>query len=416
MTNSTSISYRSILQNRNFVFLWLAESISLLGDIVFQFSINWLILAETGSALQIGGNLVVSVIARVFFKSVAGVLADRWNRRWLMVSSDLLRGGLVLCLATLLWLMPFNILYIYIGNFLLTSISSFFMPAFQATIPNVLDKNALVAGRSLTMGTARLLQTLGSAASGLLIAMFGVHWGILINALSFFLSALAIFMIRISRAVPSTHHPLNTSALFGDAFKGWQFIRSQTILASIFLLFTLTDFGAAFTWPVHVVFTEKILNGGPQLYGYLATAATLGGLIGAFFIGRYSHWFNRHIGWSYLIAASAWGFLSILFGITSSPLLALGYRFLLGWALSMIHVPISSLLDASVTDEYRGRVWATIGIGSSLVTPISVGLSGLAADHWSPRASYIIAGTLLITNALLVFQLPGIRNARIDRK
>jgi len=190
MTNSTSISYRSILQNRNFVFLWLAESISLLGDIVFQFSINWLILAETGSALQIGGNLVVSVIARVFFKSVAGVLADRWNRRWLMVSSDLLRGGLVLCLATFLWLMPFNILYIYIASFLLTSISSFFMPAFQATIPNVLDKDALVAGRSLTMGTARLLQTVGSAASGLLIAMFGARWGILINALSFFLSAL----------------------------------------------------------------------------------------------------------------------------------------------------------------------------------------------------------------------------------
>lgn len=420
MTGSTKVStlsppgYRSLLRNRNFALLWSAESISLVGDIVFLISMNWLILAETGSALRIGGNLAVTVIARVVFGSIAGVLADRWNRRRLMLSTDLLRGGLVLSLAIILWLVPFNIWYVYVTTFLLTSFSSFFMPAFQATIPNVLEKEALVTGRSLSVGTARLVQTLGSAASGLLIAAFGARMGIVINALSFFLSALAIFLTRIPQSVTSTQRPLTISASFGDVSEGWQFIRSHTIPASLFLLFTLTDFGAAFTWPVHVVFAEKVLNGGPQLYGYLGTMALVGGFVGAFFIGRYSDWFNQHVGLSYFLAASAWGLLSILFGLTSSIPLALGYRFLIGWALSMIHVPISSLLDASVTDTYRGRVWATIGIGSSLVSPIAVGLSGLAADYWSARASYLIAGTLLVITALLVFRLPGIRTARIQ--
>ncbi len=408
-----SIGYWSLLQNKNFALLWLGQSISQIGDIVFLFSINWLILEKTGSALQIGGNLVVTVVGGVVFRSIAGVLADRWNRRWLLLSSDLLRGGIVLSLAIAIWLAPFNIWYVYVCTFLLTLLSSFFAPTYQAVIPNILEKEALITGRSLTISSARLFQAMGSAFSGLLIATFSVQWGIVINALSFFLSALTIFLIHIPQLPSPIHKPLTAPTLFSDVLAGWRFIRNQTILTSIFLLFTLTDFGAAFTWPVHVVFAEKVLKGGPQLYGYLATAALLGGFVGAFFVGRYSSWFNRRAGLSYFWAALIWGLLSIIFALTSSIPLALIYRFLIGWALSMIHVPISALLDANTLDEYRGRVWATIGIGSSVASTFSVGLSGLVADYESPRISFLIAGILILIAALVAFGLPGIRRARI---
>jgi len=408
------INYLYLLRQKNFALLWSARSVSLVGDVVFLFSVNWLILEKTGSAFQVGGNIVVQVLTDIIFASIAGVLADWWPRRRIMLSSDLLRGGLVLCLALLLRFTPFNIWYIYFVTFFLTALTNLFTPAFQATLPNVLEKEALITGRSLTVGTARLLQTLGSAISGVLIAMTGPLLGIAINATSFFLSALAIFFTTIPESGTKNTSPLTTTIILGNMRDGWRFIQDRPILVSLFLLFTLSDFGAAFTWPVHVVFAEKILHGGSQLYGYLGTAALLGGFCGAFFIGRYSKWFNRYVGWSYFTAAFAWGLLSILYGMTSVVSLALGYRFLIGWTLSMIHVPISALLDSKVEDQYRGRIWSTIGIGSSLVSPISVGLSGILADHWSARVSYIVAGSLLIVSAFLVLRLPGIRGARIE--
>jgi MFS family permease len=412
---ATSHRYRKLLQNRNFVLLWSGQSISLVGDIIFLFSINWLILEKTGSALQVGGNIVISVLGTVIFNSVAGTLADRWDRRQLMLISDTLRGGVVLALALALWFTPFNIWYVYATTFLLTCISSFFSPAYQSTIPNILEKESLILGRSFTISTSRLLQAMGSAASGLLIAAFSVEWGIVINALSFFVSALTIFFTHIPQFHSTIQKSLTLSTLFDNTVEGWRFVRSQTVLVSIFLLFTLGDFGAAFTWPVHVIFAEKVLKGGSEIYGLLSTVALLGGFAGAFFVGRYSNWFNQHIGLSYFLAASAWGLFSIFFGLTSSIPFALVYRFIIGWVLSMIHVPITSLLDVSAPDAYRGRVWATIGIGSSVISTLSVGLSGLASDYWSPRASYVIAGSILILAAIISFQLPGIRTAKIEK-
>lgn len=409
-----SVSYFGLLRNRNFALLWFGQSASLLGDIIFMFSINWLILEKTGSALQVGGNLVVTVISGTLFSTLAGVLADRWDRRWLLLISDLLRGGIVLTLALVLWAIPFNITYIYIFTFLLTAIASFFMPAYQSIIPNILEKETLVVGRSLTVASSRLLQAMGSAFSGILIAIFSTQWGIVINGLSFLVSAFTIFLTHIPQSTTPPKKPLTTSTMFSDALVGLQFIRGHAVLFSLFLLFTLTDFGAAFTWPVHVVFAEKVLMGGSELYGYLATSALLGGFVGAFLIGRYSKWFNYRAGVSYFIATLAWGVLSMIFALTSSIPLALAYRFLIGGALSMIHVPISSLLDAHTPDEYRGRVWSTIGIGSSIVSTFSVGFSGLIADYTSPRYSYLIAGALLVITAFFAFSLPSIRKARIE--
>ena len=412
--DSKTVTYLDVLRNRNFALLWMGQSISLVGDIMFMFSINWLILEKTGSALQVGGNLLVTVISDVVFSSIAGVLADRWNRRRLMLGSDLLRGGLVLALAIALGLTPFSIWYIYITNFFLTSISSFFFPTYQAVIPGVLDREALVTGRSLTISTARLLQALGSALSGLLIVAFSVEWGIVINALSFFISALTIFLAQIPQATAPSQKSLTIATLLGDVLEGWRLIRESMVLASLFLLFTLGDFGAAFTWPVHVVFAEKVLKGGPQLYGYLASVSLVGGFLGAFFVGRYNKWFKKHAGLSYFLANSIWGLFCILFGLTSSIPLALVYRFAIGWSLSMIHVPISALVDVNTPDSHRGRVWASIIMGSSVASTVSIGLSGLIADHWSARASYVIAGVILLITALVSFGLPRIRNARIE--
>jgi ENTS family enterobactin (siderophore) exporter len=177
---------------------------------------------------------------------------------------------------------------------------------------------------------------------------------------------------------------------------------------------TLGDFGAAFIWPVHIVFVERVLHGGPELYGVLATASLLGSIAGALFIGRFSGWFNRNLGHSYFLSAWVWGAGAVLFGLNTFLPLAFVYRFLIGAALSTLSIPLASLIDTHTDDAFRGRVGATMSLGSQVVSPLAVTISGWLADAWSPRVSYVTAGCLLLLTALVfLIILPGIRQARL---
>jgi MFS family permease len=387
--------------------------VSLVGDALFMIAINWLILERTGSALLIGGNVIFALVSGVIFGSVAGVLADRWDRRWIMAGSEMVSGFAVLVLWLSLTTGVFNIWLVYTITFMLTAVSAFSTTAYQSLIPNLLHKEDLVTGRSLIVSSSRLFQATSAALSGLLIAAWGTQTAILINAVSFFFSAAMVAMINIPGAAKHDRGALTPFAFLRDTAAGWRYIRSVPVLISLFVLFTFADFGAGFTWPVHALFAEKALGGGSELYGYLSTASLLGSFFGAYFIGRYSSWFNLRPGRSFALAAFLWGCLSIVFSQTTSAPMALGLRFFTGWALSMIHVPISSLLDVSMGDGFRGRVWATIGIGSQTAGATAVFLSGVLADQTSPRASYLVAGLLLVVAAMLASIIPAIRSAKI---
>jgi len=416
-TPKRKLIYSDVLRNRNFALLWTGQSISLIGDVLYALAINWYILEQTGSALQIGGNVIFTVISRVIFSSIAGVVADRWDRRRIMILSDLIRGIILLVLLLSIIAGIFNIFLIYGATFVLTAVSSFFSPAYQSIIPNLLQKDELVTGRSFSASSSSLLQAISTAFSGVLIALVGVQAAILLNSLSFFFSAVMVMFINVSPSTQQiTEVKLTFAAFLQDAISGWLYLRSVPVLISLFVLFTFADFGAAFTWPVHAVFAEKALRGGSELYGYLSTASLLGGFVGGYFVGRYNNWFNRRPGQSFALAAFFWGCLSIAFSQSSYIPLALGLRFLIGWSLSMIHVPIAALLDTTTNDEFRGRVWATIGIGSMVSGAIATFLSGIVADQYSPRVSYLIAGLILVLASTLSILLKPIRSAQIVKQ
>ena len=408
------VSYREVFRNRNFSLLWAAMSISLSGDVLFNFALNWLILEKTGSALSVGGNLIVGVVSDLLFRSLAGALADRWNRRYLMLASDLLRAGVMLGLLILIRTLPFQLGFLYLTTFLLGMLSNLFFPAYRAVLPNLLPPDALMTGRALTTTSARLITTLVSGASGWMLASMGTQAAILLNALSFLLSAGLLALCQMPQAASSAEKPLKLRGLLANVWEGWGYVSHQRILLNLFFLMTLGDFGAAFIWPVHVVFVERVLHGGPELYGVLATASLLGSIAGALFVGRFSGWFNLNIGRSYFLAAWMWGTGAVLFGLNTFPPLAFLYRFLIGAALSTLSIPLSALVDTQTDDTFRGRVGATMSLGSQVVSPLAVTLSGWMADAWSPRVSYVTAGSLLLLTALISLLLPGIRHARVD--
>ncbi len=411
------LTYSDVLHNRNFTLLWVGQNISLFGDVIYFFAINWFILEKTGSALQIGGNIIFNVFGGLIFRSIAGVIADRWDRRRIMIISDLTRGIILLFFIFSIFVGIFNVWLIYTITFILTAVSAFFTPSYQSLIATLLQKDELMIGRSLSVSSSRFLQASATAFSGVMIAFTGTQTAILINAISFFLSAILLGLIKLP---PSTQKvkedKLTIPTFIQDTTSGWRYIRSIPVLIGLFILFASTDFGAAFTWPVHAIFAEKSLGGGSELYGYLSTASLLGGFVGGFVIGRYNTWFNKHPGQSFALASFLWGCLSIVFSQVTSIPLALVLRFAIGGSLSMIHVPIFALVDTKVSEEFRGRVWATLGIGSMVTGSIATFLSGIVADLYGPRISYLIAGIILVIASISAIMFKPIRTAQISEE
>ncbi|NUM48489.1 MAG: MFS transporter [Anaerolineales bacterium] len=401
MPEPRTVSYREVFRHRDFRLLWAAMSVSLSGDVLFNLALNWLILEKTGSALSVGGNLFVGVVSDLLFRTLAGALADRMNRKMLMLGSDLFRGGVVLGLFILLNIMPFHLGYLYGTTFLLGVGSNLFFPAYRAVLPNLLPPQAWLTGRALTTASARLITTVVSGVGGWVLGM-GTSPAILLNGLSFFISAGLLALCRLPQQAPQKTPRFS---MLTQVREGVRYVAGNRVLLGLFALLTLGDFGAAFLWPVHVVFAERVFQGGPALYGALATASLLGSFVGALMLGRFSRWFQRS-GRSYFWAAAGWGMSAVLFGLNTSLPLAFVYRFLIGAALSVVSIPLATWVDAHTDDAFRGRVGATMSLGTQVVSPLAVTLSGWVADAWTPRVSYVIAGTLLLLTAIISRNFP----------
>jgi MFS family permease len=137
----------SVLRRRNFALLWIGQFVSLCGDWLLIVALPFYVYQLTGSILQTGIMLTAELLPRIVLGSLAGVFVDRWDRRWTMLISDLLRAGVLLLLLLvhsrdLLWL-------VYVVAVLQSMIGQFFTPAVSALTPSLVEEHQLVAANSL---------------------------------------------------------------------------------------------------------------------------------------------------------------------------------------------------------------------------------------------------------------------------
>ncbi len=195
---------RRLLTNRNFVLLWSGQLISAIGTALHDLAIAWFIYELTGSTLATGASIVSSFLPRALLSPVAGMVADRYNRKWLIVFSDVLSGLSVMsmyCFAR----QDLLTLPVILGfTALLSASSAFIGPASSAAIQSILDKDDYQSANSLRQLRWRFSTVIGAFLGGVLLRLLGIRSLLLINALSFWLSALAESFI----ALPT--HPVMT--------------------------------------------------------------------------------------------------------------------------------------------------------------------------------------------------------------
>ena len=396
----------AILRQRNFALLWFGGLISMTGDWLLRIGLPVYVYSLTGSALATSIMLITGFVPDVLLGSVAGVFADRWDRRKTMLISNLLLAfGLLPLLAVhskdTLWL-------VYIVQFFEGCVSQFVLPAESALIPHLVSEEQLVSAnalKSIGQNTARLV---GSALGGLLIGSLGLSSSVLLDAVSFLFVCSMLWLMRLpAPAVKVKHTPAHVASeeknLLREWLEGLQLIFRVRPLTILFLMFAVQSIGEGVFSVLLVVFVEKVLGYGAVVYGSLGSMQAVGSLLGGAIIGllgeRYAP--ARLVG----ICICLFGIIDLL--IINVPLFI--PNLLIIWALFILvgipgigaMVGVYSLFQSLVADELRGRVFGAFITIEALMMLVGMGLAGLLGDHLGAPLMLNIQGSVYTMSGLL---------------
>jgi MFS family permease len=379
--------------NRNYRLLWMGQVVSQLGD-WFNYVALYALLFELtgGSATTVASLMVVQMLPVAFVGPWAGVLVDRFDRRRIMIAADVVRG--VAILGLLFVRTPATIWLAFVVTGFTVSASGFFEPARSATIPSIVAREDLVTANAISTATWSAMLAIGASLGGGVAAAFGRDVAFALNSASFFLSAFFIWRMRIERV-----ERRSGSAGWHGLVEGLRYMRAHPPVAWIALvkggwavvggaLLLLTVFGDR-------IF--RIGDSGDAGIGILYAARGIGAAMGSMLVTSIARRSTRSltdwIGPSYLAAGLAYatlGFAPSIWFAAATVVVAHTFG-------SILWVSSNVLLQASVPDNFRGRVFAAELVFLSAMQSLVAALTAQALDrfHVSPRPLAVVIGLSL---------------------
>lgn len=394
--------------NRNYRYTWTGQVVSEIGDHFNNVAVFALALANTRSGLVVTGIMLSRAIPAVMAGPVAGVLLDRLDRKRIMIASDLIRA--VVAIGFILAIPGSHTWLLYLLSALLMFASPFFTSGRSAILPTIANDKELHTANSLTQTTQWMTLTIGAFLGGTSIMQFGYKWAFTFNALSFVFSAACISRLRVKGGGFRAARPAieKSSALTEDKVvrpwheytEGLRYMRASPLILGIALVGVGWASGGGAAQILFSLFGELVFNRGPAGIGYLWAAAGVGLLVG----GAFAHWLGKRISFDaykrtisicYVIHGGSY----VIFSQMRDFQMALLFL-----AISRSAVAVSSVLNMSqllrhVSDEFRGRVFATMETMQWSTMMLSMGGAGVASESWSPRMIGVASGLLSSSTA-----------------
>jgi MFS family permease len=387
--------------NRRFRRFWLAGVISQLGNWFNYIAIFVLLTKLTGSGGAVSWFLIAKFIPSTFLGPAAGVIADRFSRKAVMITADLLR--VLIVLGFLLVRRPEDVWLVYLLALLQESIWTFNDPARLASVPNLCSREELILANALSGATWSLMLAFGAALGGFITHLYGWQTAIVIDASTFLVSAVMLAGLELPHKPP-----VKTAKPAWHDFTGFTELREGLKYVSrnreVFTLL-LVKSGWALSGGILVlltVFGEQVFSTGGQggksglLYSVRGLGAALGPILAWHYFGETRKDMYRSISLSFFVSSGAY----ILFSRAPSLLWALPFVLLGHIGGSIQWVFSTTLLQQIVPNQFRGRVFAAEMALLTLVLSLSTYFTGLGLDHGiDPR--------LLALRLALVFLVPG---------
>jgi len=371
-----------LLINRDFALLWGGRAISNLGDWIFDLTlVLWIATTiargQTWAPLAVSGVFLATALPTFLIGPIAGVFVDRWDKRHTMLWTDALRSALIVALVPLA-LTPGVPIVIQLGVIyavvvLATACAQFFDPSRFALIGDLVPEPHRARASSLMQLPDNLARIVGPALAAPLFFGLGVRWALILNALSFAVSFLAIRLLHTPPSKPSTASGERPHVLH-EFEVGLRFFAGNRVLRTILISVVLVVLGFGALNALNIFFVTGNLHAPAALYSVTTTAVGVGAVVGVALAGLLAPRFGvTRTFWASMVAL---GLIVLVYARLTSFAPAVVLLFLLGIPNAAVDVAIGPLVLHVTPRAYLGRISAVLSPSVSLATMLSLALAG----------------------------------------
>ncbi|MGG1664152.1 MFS transporter [Brevibacillus sp. NRS-1366] len=391
------MNLHSLLSKPNLRRLLSANLLSGIGDWFNSVAVLSLLLEITGTAMAVGITLALRTLPHLVFGPLGGMLADRFNRKAVMIVCDLARG--VIALMFLFVARETDLWMVYTGTFLLVAFSALYNPSRLAILPQIVSQDELAAANALDQSVFGFVMAVGSLIGGIFIALWGNDIAFLYNSLSFIASALLLFRLNVPQKKHEWEKQNGSIDFEQDVSYNsvLQLIKKTPIVYAILLLTALWSIGGGIINVLISVYAYQVFDAGKMGIGLLYGAIGLGFIIGGLIAQR----LHRY---PYEMASIGLAVEGFTFLLTSfSPTI---YVTAVLYALSTIaggmgNASLNTLLMRHVNPRYHGRVFALEATLSNILIGLSMLAGGWLLSIADPRIAGFVAGLFVTVFSLV---------------
>jgi MFS family permease len=378
------------LTYRDFRVLWCGAFLSTIGTWMQKVAQSWLVLTITGtsSAFFLGLDSFLGELPILLLTVVGGVVADRYDRRRLLLTSQYVQMGAAFTLAALVLAGQVHIWHVLALSVVTGLAQAFGGPAYQSLLPSLVSKDHVpnaIAFNSIQFNLARVI---GPLFAGAALATFGMVACFGLNGLSFLAVIAAILSLHIRHIPPAAPKRMR------EEFKsGYRYVRGHPAMLGLALLGFAGTFLGNPVLTFLPLFAQNVLHGGVTQYTYLMSSAGAGAVAGALVVA----WRGRfpHMGRTVLLIQIVFGVLMILFAMTRLFWLSAALLFGAGACMVMVFATLSSLVQLNAPNEMRGRVMSLYMVAFRGGMPLGSLASGWLATTTSATTVLTINGLIL---------------------
>jgi DHA3 family macrolide efflux protein-like MFS transporter len=393
--NNNRAGMLTVLKNRDFLALFLSQLISKVGD---NFAVVASLVLINELAARSGLATVVIAAAMTIpqlFALASGVFVDRFSRKTVMVVTDLLRAGFVL--LALLVNQAGDLYILYLTAFIVMGLGAMFVPARNASIPNLVPEEHLLTANALIQATELVSLIAGASLATLVIGLTSTTTAFVVDSITFVISALFLVAARIPRVTA----PLAASAPGSEFRKFWRgfseglrYIGSNRHLLQLMAITTMATLGLSATVLMAAAYFKQLLGISAEYLGLLQATEGLGMAAGALLISAYASWARSRQIVSVTMIVLGGGIL--IFAVAPVYWLVLVGALVVGLCVVSARTTLAAMTQALVPDSQRGRV------ESAMVTVIGLGtmgallMAGILGDLVSPESVFILTGVVVL--------------------
>jgi MFS family permease len=385
-----SSTQNSLLGNARFMQLWAGQAISFVGDAVSMVALVILVVQLTGSASAVGGALLARLLP-TFASPLFGVLADRFDRRVVLVASDLVRATLVLGLVFVR-----DLVLIYGLIFLMGFARTLFNPTIRAAFPSVVGEGDLTRANSLIGSTFSASVTVGPALGGLLVAAVGVSGAFLLDAATYLISAGLLSRIPL----PRPQQVGEEVGVLRELRSGFSYLAGARVPLAVMIGAFLTVLATDLAIPAEVFLAKGTFGAGDVGYGLLVSVWGGGMVLGSALMAVLGD--RLRLLPIYFLGIFVWALALAGTGLSPTFVLALGMLAIAGAANGLDNVVTDTILQRQVPDAFLGRVFSVKYLGYGAGEALAYPAGGMLVDALGPRSTFLLAGIMTAAAALVV--------------